>query len=314
METEKIRYVLGQKEVDQITVYCSIARANKSVLRLGELIQLMSIEATEEDLEMAWLENEFLSSTFLLRSGYIVERTKMRSDSIREEEVNRDRARKNLSVASEFADVCVDNHVKLFAVSGGNSYQRAREGDDIDFFCVTTRDSLWIFMLRTLILARLYRMTRRSPQFCFSYVMDERMVQSSFGDARDGLFARDALSAHVLSGEHFYRSLLEGADWMESYFPRMYRYKISNAEGAVDRPFTKRGSRALNSFLYYTVGTYVRVKAFLANERYRKKKNVPAIFRVRIDRDHCIYESNRYKWLRRVYNTPATLGTGGISE
>lgn len=319
METDQTRYVIDEREASQISTYCAIARANKSVLRLNELIQLMSIDATEEDLEVAWHHSDALSSRYLLSSGYIVDRNQTVSESVLEAETNRARAKTNLSVAKEFAEVCIDKHVELFAVSGGNSYQSAREGDDIDLFCVTTRDSLWIFMLRALIVARLYRVMRRSPQFCFSYVMDEPKVNMAFGEARDGLFARDALSAQVLWGQEYYHQLLEEADWMKRYFPRMYRYRTNVALGGEAEEERKKkaysskgGSRVLNSFLYYTVGSYVRMKAFLTNGRYRRKRNSPALFCVRIDRDHCIYESNKYRWLRRMYKTSVALRAEGI--
>jgi hypothetical protein len=313
METDQTRYVIGEKEASQISTYCAIARVNKSVLSVSELIHLMSIDATEEDVERAWRDNEALSARYLVRSGYVVEREEWtRSDPVAEEDENRIRAKKNLAVAKEFADSCVHGNIRLFAVSGGNSYQSARRGDDIDFFCVTTADSLWIFMLRSLILARIYRLKKRSPQLCFSYVMDEGKVRAAFEEARDGLFARDALSAEVLAGRSFYRSLLGRADWMSDFFPRMYRYRMNEEEsdagedpgaaGAVGRP----GNRVLNHFLYRTVGTYVRVKAFIANERYRKMRNSLAVFRVRIGRDHCIYESNRYNRLRQMYSSPET--------
>ncbi len=187
-------------------------------------------------------------------------------------------------------------------MAGGNSYKRARHGDDIDLFCVTTQNSLWLFMLKSLLLARIYQLTRRSPPFCFSYVMDEGMAHSEFTRSGDRLFARDALAANVMVGEGFYRSLLREGRWMERFFPRMYNRSFT--EGDVTAPLggERHGSRALNGLLFLTVGTYVRMKAHLLNRRYRAKGNTSALFRVRIGIDHCIYESNRYHMLRGMYN------------
>ena len=64
----------------------------------------------------------------------------------------------------------------------------------------------------------------------------------------------------------------------------------------------RSGSHTLNTFLYYTVGGYVRMKAYLLNRRYRSRGDVSSVFRVRIGSDHCVYESNRYQRLRGMYS------------
>jgi len=303
MGTSQPRFVIGEKELAEISSYCKIAKANSSMLTVGELLQLTTADATEEDLLGAWDGNATLSSMYLVESGYIVEKGEGGKASAAEvyvEERNRARARMNISAAKELARICADDRVKLLAVSGGNSYKSARDGDDIDFFCVTTKNSLWLFMLKSLLLARLYQLTRRSAPFCFSYVMDEDSALREFGEPGDELFARDALAAEVLVGRSFYRSLLLEATWMRRFFPRMYHRSLSTAQGRRDRP-ERRGSHTLNTFLYYTVGGYVRMKAYLLNRRYRSRGSVSSVFRVRIGSDHCVYESNRYQRLRDMY-------------
>jgi hypothetical protein len=308
MGTSQPRFVIGEKEVAEISSYCRIAKANSSRLTVTELLQLTTADATEEDLLGAWDENATLSSMYQVESGYIVERGEGRGGGAASqteadvEERNRARARVNISAARELARICADDRVRLLAVSGGNSYKSARDGDDIDFFCVTTENSLWPFMLKSLLIARLYQLTRRSAPFCFSYVMDEDRALREFAETGDGLFARDALAAEVLVGRGFYRSLLLEATWMQSFFPRMYHRGLSATEGGRDRQ-GKRGSRTLNAFLYYTVGGYVRMKAYLLNRKYRSRGNVASVFRVRIGTDHCVYESNRYQRLRTMYGS-----------
>ena len=69
MEINRPRFVIGEREAAEIANYCKIATANKSLLTLSELIELTSIEATEEDLEGAWYQATALSSRYLLDSG-----------------------------------------------------------------------------------------------------------------------------------------------------------------------------------------------------------------------------------------------------
>jgi len=308
METRGHLFAIGERELAEISSYCEIAKANRSIISLTELRQLTEADATEEDFLAAWDGNAVLASRYMIESGYIVEKGEGRQrsrDWVDAEERNRRRARLNFTTAEDFANICRGDRVKILAVAGGNSYTRARDGDDIDLFCVTTVDSLWLFMLKSLILARVYQLTRRSPPFCFSYVMDERRARAEFATPGDRLFARDALAAKVMVGAGFYRSLLGDGEWMERFFPRMYRRSYSQAAEAASQrggESERRGSAALNTLLYLTVGSYVRMKAHLLNRRYRSKDNTAALFRVRIGKDHCVYESNRYHMLRGMYN------------
>lgn len=293
-------------ELAEISTYCDIARANKSLITLSELAQLTSVDATEEEFEMAWHVNSQLKSRFRLESGFVMDEQDPGTSSVRldEEHDNRATARKNVATASEFADLCNGPRVKLLAVAGGNSYRSARRGDDIDIFCVTTRNSLWVFMLKALILARFYGVVKRSPPFCFSYVIDEDRARSEFGSAKDGLFARDALSAQVLAGKRFYHSLLLEASWMARFFPRMYGRRVEDRGEDELRTKEKVGSAWLNSLLYYSVGSYVKMKAALLNRKYRRWGDSAAVFHSSIGRDHCVYESNRYRKLRKMYAKP----------
>jgi hypothetical protein len=303
MQTDRPRFVIGDRELAEISAYCEIALANKSLLTLSELAQLTSIDATEEEFEIAWHVNKPLRSRFRLESGYVMDGQEAADSRVRvdAEYENRATAKRNVAIASEFADLCKGRRVKLLAVAGGNSYNSARRGDDIDLFCVTTKNSLWVFMLKALLLARVYGSTRKSPPFCFSYVVDEEKARSEFSEAKDGLFARDALAAHILAGQSFYRSLLLEGSWMERYFPRMYTRRIARQD-ADERPQRHRtGSALLNSFLFYSVGSYVRMKAALLNRKYKSRGDSSAVFHSRIGKDHCVYESNRYRRLRRIY-------------
>jgi len=297
-------YVIGEREVAEISGYCQIAKANRSAITVRELLELTRADATEEELVRAWGRNAEISARYALESGYVLERAAGGEpvSGVEAEETNRARARSNVLAAEGFAGLCADGRVRLLAVAGGNSYKSARLGDDIDLFCVTGRDSLWVFMLRSLLLARIYRASRRCAPFCFSYVMDEADAARTFAETRDALFARDALTARVLVGRGFYRSLLERGSWMAGFFPRMYARGLREAEGPA-RPaaLSRGGSRTLNALLYRTVGTYVRMKAYLLNRRYRSALDTPAVFRVLIGPGHCVYESNRYDGLRRMY-------------
>jgi hypothetical protein len=304
-------FAIGDKETAEILTFCEIAKHNGSVLTLGDLLEATTMSASEEDLEAAWRMNPMLSSMYTLESGWILERGRSASNPAYSTEIERqkeERSRRNLWLGRGFAALCEGREVKMLAVTGGNSYGRAGARDDIDIFCITTADSLWLFMLKALLLARLFRARRKgSPPICLSYILDERRASANFRTARDALFARDALMARVLHGMTFYDSLLRDSPWMGRYFPRLYKSRLQDAQARDEGPDRKAGGRAgrrvLNSFLCRTIGGYIRFKAYLMNRRFRGSEDTSsALFHADVEEDRCIYESNRYRTLRRVYD------------
>jgi len=304
------QFAIGEEEASEISAFYQIAKQNGSALTLAELLEATSMVATEADLEAAWRRNPTLSSRYSLELGLVFEkgeRTVDPSSLAAAERQSVERSRRNLLLANELASLCVDERVKMIAVGGGNSYRRSGPRDDIDLFCVTAKDSLWIFMFRSLLLARLYSFGRRgSPPFCFSYVLDEGRAHADFRTSDDGLFARDALMAFVLHGRRFYQSLLTESPWMRRYFPVLYNRKSggkgffwTREEGVTG---ARPASRIANSFLYHTVGTYIRMKAYLLNGRFLRQGNLSSVFRAKVATDCCIYESNRYRRLREIYD------------
>ena len=302
----------GRKRPPRILTFCQIAKHNGSALTLGDLLEATTMSASEEDLEAAWMMNPMLSSMYTLESGWILERERGAHAPAYSTEMEREkeeRSRRNLWLARGFAALCEGRGVKMLAVTGGNSYGRAGARDDIDIFCITAADSLWLFMLKALPLARLFRATRKgSPPICLSYILDERRASANFRTAGNALFARDALMARVLHGMAFYDSLLRDSPWMGRYFPRLYLSRLQqDAQARDERPGGKTGGRAgrrvLNSFLCCAIGGYIRFKAYLLNRRFSGSEGTSsAVFHADVEEDRCIYESNRYRMLRRVYD------------
>jgi len=184
----------------------------------------------------------------------------------------------------------------------------ARKNEDIDFFCVTRTNGLWPFMLKSLVMARIHRMANGVvPELCFSCTMDERWARDAFGSRQKPIFARDALTAKLIGGGGAYHSLLEEARWMEGYFPAFYSMRLRETDVLGDRspsagPSGKAASAVLNSFLYYTLGSFLKMKSWALNRKFTKVAWHSAIFAVRIGKGFFIYESNRYRKLRSMYD------------
>jgi hypothetical protein len=307
---------LTEKQEREIEAFCHIAKENGAAISLRELIELAAIDASEHELATAFHSHSKLRSKYLLESVYVLEKLAANEESwqqtVEGEEKRRERGRENLRRATKFGQVLVNGTI-LVSVSGANSYLSAREDEDIDFFCVTKTDSLWPFMLRALILARIHRLANRDmPEICFSCIMDEKWATKEFRERQHAIFARDALTAKVIGGWTTYHSLLEEARWMESYFPAFYTIRLRESDVAEGGGPSSRNASAhkekavssstlLNSFLYHTLGSFLRMKSWALNRRLTKSSRHSSVFFTRIGKGHYIYESNSYRKLRKMY-------------
>jgi hypothetical protein len=91
---------------------------------------------------------------------------------------------------------------------------------------------------------------------------------------------------------------------MERYFPKLYRCRVTVPVADENFGAGRSGQPVLNSFLFHTLGTYVRIRAIMLNRRLQRAGNSSALFHVDIGKDRCIYESNKYKRLRKMYPRP----------
>src|SRR5207302_10269076 len=146
-------------------------------------------------------------------------------------------------------------------------YQSASVHDDIDLFCVTPRGKMWIFLAEVLVRIRALHLVRKSSRSInVSCVMDEEYARTMFSADQGPLFARDALMAEVVHGREAYDGLLESASWMRLYFPKLYglRKSLGRAKLRAQRSAPVADGIA-NRFLYFPLGSYIRVKARLHN-------------------------------------------------
>ena len=302
---------LTEKQTREIEAFCQIAGESGAVISLRELIGLAAIEASEHELATAFRTDSKLGSKFLLESGYVLDRHTVTEgtsrQTVEEGERRRELALANLRTARKFG-TALTRGAALVSVSGGNSFLSARKDEDIDFFCVTKTNGLWPFMLRALILSRIHRLANKEvAELCFSCVMDERWAMQTFKKRQNPLFARDALTAKVIGGRSSYHALLEEARWMEDYFPAFYSMRLRETGHQVGQPARdgaagREGSFVLNSFLYHTLGTFLRMKSWTLNRKLAKAGRHSAVFATKIGPGHYIYESNRYRKLKTMYD------------
>ena len=292
----------------EISFLTGIAKANGSLLSLKDLVALTRTNLSEEQLKSWWTITPELAGSYELKNGFIIERGNDYPGSVQinpdREKEKRARAESYARYAQEFASFCTGQETKLIAISGSTSYYSSSAADDLDIFCVTKPDHLWLFLTKSLLLARFLQVLRRSePRICFSYAVDQNFVMNEFLLARDPLFARDALTTIVVHGQEFYEELLKKSSWISNYFPHLYQRRTNAAhlEVARERVASPPSRKFLNILLRLLVGNYIVFKSAMLNWKLRKQRKFSSLFSTKIGPDHCIFESVRYAKLRAMY-------------
>jgi hypothetical protein len=298
-----------ERLVYEVTFLSRIAKSNGSFVSLKDLASLTRTNLSEEQLKCWWEVIPELRGSYELENGLIIERHNDRpgkfSNSLDQEKEKRARAESYARYAGEFASLCTGPETKLIAISGSTSYHASSEADDLDIFCITKPDHLWLFLTKSLLLARFMQIFRRNePRICFSYAVDQNFVMNKFLPVRDPLFARDALTTIVIHGQEFYEQLLRKSSWISNYFPRLYQHRTSiihREPVTIERATSTPVRKFVNLVLLFLTGNYIRVKSSMLNRRLRRQGKTHSFFKVKIGRDHCVFESTRYVHLQNMY-------------
>jgi len=298
---------LDEMQREAVDAYCRIAAASGGLLSLEDLVDLLAIDAAVEEVEERIASDGWLASRVFVESGHVLMRhpgsdRAGAGEAMREERRRRRRAVANLERARAFTGPLSKDAI-FVAVAGTNSYLSAAEDDDIDLYCITKTNGMWAFMLKSFILARIYSLARKpAAPFCFSFVMDERRARDELSRPQDALFARDTLTAKVISDAGAYYPILEGASWMRNYFPSLYERKMREAGSPKGTNLRAgKGSRIMNSWLFLTLGSYVSLKAWAQNRRLAKEGRSDDIFRTNIGPGHLEFVSRKYVELGKMY-------------
>lgn len=302
---------ISEKVIAEIEVLSRIAQANGSLVSIHDIVALTSIKLREDQIEKHWETVPNLARRFELKAGFVYERGAMDGSnsptSLRGEIENRTRAKNYAIFAKAFMSFLKEKEATLVAVSGSASYQSASVADDLDFFIVARPGFLWTYLVKSMFLARAFRIfNRNAPRICFSYAVDEEYANNEFSSPKDPLFARDALTLMVIHGTDTYRGLLTKSSWMSRYYPRLFHQRSSDTregerleEHAAPSAFRK----FLNQLVYSVVSKYVTTKSAMLNRRLRKSGKPNSLFALRIGPDHFVIDSDRYSHLREMYGT-----------
>ncbi len=286
----------------KVDVVLEVARMHGSSVSVNELLKLLPNGVRTEDVLTALESTPKFASTYALRDGLIVLQV---GQEVQFDDYHGrlERSRVNIERVKWLTSKLSSPNALTISVSGSTSYRAASKGDDVDLFCVTSTNTMWLFLAKALLFARVSRIFRRSAEsICLSCTMDDRYARSMFSIDRGALFARDALMAVVVRGDEHYSNLIASASWMDQYFPELFAAK-SGTRDAVAGPVAHASLllRSVNRFLFIVLGSYIRMKVNYHNRLLARTRNPLAFFNARIGVDHLIYESGKYLKLREMY-------------
>jgi hypothetical protein len=206
-----------------------------------------------------------------------------------------------------------DPWLRCVAVTGSVAYGSAHPGDDLDFLVVTRHGAVWFFLGAVFLLRRLRPRAReaRGPQrTCFNYVVDDAQILRDYRIPRGLLFAREALTAKVLSGDAFYRGLLGSSAWLQHEAPRLLsRWKEG---GEFPSPPTSERApwlvRLLNVPLFFVLGAYLQLAGLVRNRKLRRSGAPDLCFRTTTMPGRLTYSSRRFRRLSAAYSRASVTG------
>ncbi|HYM40884.1 MAG TPA: hypothetical protein VEY12_12220 [Thermoplasmata archaeon] len=305
-DTEALRHVR-----ERIRTLVGIAAANESTMSADELRVLLPRERFgDADAVVRFIEEDYaLRDELVVNDGEVAPRADTALVARRRDQ--RTLTRDRVALARGFAASLVrfSPWTELVAVSGSVAYGGTKLDDDIDFFVVTPRRRLWITLLIALGLARLNRARHpRAPVFCFNRLEETERCESGFREAREPLFAREALNLRILHGSEFYHDLLAASPWMETWFPSLYRMRLDESAREPGAERDPRGTQwaAANALAFLVLGPYLWIVGALRNSRLRREGRNAARFRTVIEPGFCAYESQKYDDLGDAYRRTFT--------
>jgi len=253
---------------------------------------------------------------FVVKDGYLFANDDQSLASRRERE---EMSAAKLQSATSFAGLLnrLVPFVRTIAVTGSVAYGSAEKWDDIDLFVVTERKRLWLSTALMLLQIRLHKILKIRPahllQFCMSYVHDEEAFADESRRSRtNALFARELLKAKPVAGSARYRKMLEENEWVSEYYSTSYLQKLkllAGLNGIASSKGANASSRSLflewgEAFAYLILSRYLRLRAYLTNLKLRSEGKNLRTFEPVISSTSCVYTSNFYRWLTRLWGEP----------
>jgi hypothetical protein len=208
------------------------------------------------------IEKEDFERSILRLSSKIIHKDGMYCLSGREENIARRKmylpeAAKKIRLAKHAAYVL--SHiptVSFIGLSGGAAVGNVREDDDVDFFIITKKNTLYmtrffvLVMLEALGLRRKRNDSNPADKICVNFLIDETALIWPI-KSRDIYTAREIVQVKPLFERNgMYRKFLSSNEWIKAFFPNADPHRVA---------FTEPSS-------YFTIAVFSRIIILLPME------------------------------------------------
>lgn len=198
--------------------------------------------------------------------------------------------------------------LRCVGITGSTAYGTPTVEDDLDFLLIAEDGRLWLALLRIYLGLRRREGTQGLPplpRLCFNYARDDSTVRREFAEARDPLFAREALSVRILYAPEYYAGLVRSGSWMADQFPQLFLRWKGLPRSTV--PPARRASplvRALNAVAFFALATYFQLAGLVRNARLRRAGRADAGFRTVTTLGGLSFDSFKFERIRSRYTRP----------
>ncbi len=189
--------------------------------------------------------------------------------------------------ARNFSAALNSPDIKFTGISGSVSYE-PEEGDDVDIFIVTEDNSLWLVLLKALLMRRLLRM----HDICLSLCIEQSYAKKLFAEMTDPLILRDSMHVIPMQGTPFYEDLLSS----NPKFPGYSSY--TNEANLKANSAAKFSHRIFSALLFVPVATFLVLKGLAVNHHFRNMGREVEAFNTVIGRNCFFLDTDKYKLMR----------------
>ncbi len=224
-----------------------------------------SLKAIEKDLEKT-KEINFKKGFYFLKGKekLIVIRKKREKNSLI-------KLRKAKKIAKKLSLIPT---IKFIGISGNLALKNSDKRDDIDFFIVSSRNTIWISRFLVVLVLRALGVYRKrgeekvSNKICTNMFIDEENL--AFSRKRKNLFTAHELIQllPVIDKEHIYQKILFKNKWVLDYLPNSFS-KIE----FINTLFTKNENKKKNIFLSI-FNTILKIPQVLYMQKHKTKEEI----------------------------------------
>ncbi|EKD64640.1 MAG: hypothetical protein ACD_50C00333G0011 [uncultured bacterium] len=196
---------------------------------IGQKIENIYVGTLDDSLKKSLKQNRAI---FKKNFYCLLNRDKIIGTRVNRQKVSRGK----LVIAKKIArKLSIIPTVQLIGISGALSLKNSDKYDDIDFFVIASKGSLWLTRLAMIILLLIcgkYRTRNQSEvsdKICLNMIIDDSLL--SFPKSR-----RDLYTAHeiaqllpVFERNNMYKKFVDANEWIEKYLPNAIK-RIKNKQ------------------------------------------------------------------------------------